>query len=304
MYMPEGNLYYTDENKRFISSIDGLTEAMEKKIILEARVKLCTVSHDLIVDLPCCEGIVPREECALGINDGTTRDIAILSRVSKIICFRVIRLSIDQCGRTVAYLSRSVVQQECMERYVSTLTSGDIIDATVTHLEQFGSFVDIGCGIPSLIPIDSISVSRISHPSDRFTCGQRIKAIVKGKEGDRVFLTHKELLGTWEENMSFFHTGETVPAIIRSIEEYGIFVELAPNLAGLAEFKTGMSPGQHVSVYIKSVIPDKMKVKLVIVDVCGTDSEDVPIRYFVDGQHIDSWIYSPEECNKTIATFF
>ena len=139
--------------------------------------------------------------------------------------------------------------------------AGDIIDAKVTHLEQFGAFVDIGCGIISLIPIDMISISRISHPKDRFYVGQNIKAIVKSIDENRISLTHKELLGTWEENVASFEAGETVSGIIRSVEEYGIFVELTPNLAGLAELKSGVSPGQQASVFIKSMLPDKMKVK-------------------------------------------
>lgn len=138
-----------------------------------------------------------------------------------------------------------------MGEYISKLTPGDIIDARVTHLEQFGCFVDIGCGIPSLIPIDAISVSRISHPSDRFFTGQYIKAVVKSNDGSRICLTHKELLGTWEENASLFSSGETVSGIVRSIEDYGIFVELAPNLAGLAEPKENIHAGQSISVYIK-----------------------------------------------------
>lgn len=46
-------------------------------------------------------------------------------------------------------------------------------------------------------------------------------------------MTHKELLGTWMENASWFHPGETVRGEVRSVKEYGSFIELAPNLSGL-----------------------------------------------------------------------
>ena len=42
-------------------------------------------------------------------------------------------------------------------------------------------------------------------------------------DNDCITLTHKELLGTWEENIAMFQTGETVAGIIRSVEPYGIF---------------------------------------------------------------------------------
>lgn len=191
-----------------------------------------------------------------------------------------------------------------MEEYIDTLSPGDVIPAKITHLEQFGAFVDIGCGIPSLIPIDVISISRISHPSDRFQPGQNIYVVIKDVCGDRVWLSHKELLGTWEENASKFHYGETVSGIIRSVEDYGIFVELAPNLAGLAEPKEGVAVGQHASVYIKALIPEKMKVKLIIVDVfSGTHIHRAP-EYFITEGHISHWRYSSDLSSKVIESRF
>lgn len=300
IYKPEGCLFRTAENQKYISSAEGLNEAMEKGIILEARVSVCDSSHNLIVNLPCIQGIIPRTEGALGIEDGSTRDIALISRVNKIVCFKV--TGFDNNGNVI--LSRKSAQEECMKNYINNLSSGDIIDARVTHLEQFGCFVDIGCGIPSLIPIDAISVSRIAHPSDRFRNGDFIHAVVKSREGERIFLTHKELLGTWEENASLFEAGETVSGIVRSVEEYGIFVELTPNLAGLAEPKEGIQAGQNVSVYIKALIPEKMKVKLIIVDTCEDGGTDGKIKYYQESGKIDYWCYSTENSPKKMESDF
>lgn len=301
---PEGCLFRSALNQKYISTPEGLAEAMEKNITLEARASVCSNSHDLIVDLPCADGIIPRIEGAVGISDGSTRDIAVISRVNKYVCFKVTRLISTGTERLTAVLSRRAAQEECLRCYVRTLSPGDIIPAKITHLEHFGCFVDIGCGIPSMIPIDAISVSRISHPSDRFTVGQMIKAVVRSRENDRVFLSHKELLGTWEENASRFSAGETVPGIVRSVEEYGIFVELAPNLAGLAEPKENVLPGQHVSVYIKALIPEKMKVKLIIVDTC---EDELPLRepeYLISSDHITEWKYSPDIAPRKIISAF
>ena len=173
-----------------------------------------------------------------------------------------------------------------------------------SHLEQFGAFVDIGCGVPSLIPIDAISVSRISHPADRFKVGQEIRVVVKAVKDGRVWLSHKELLGSWEENAAMFSAGQTVSGIVRSAESYGVFIELAPNLAGLAEPKDNLFPGQNATVYIKALIPEKMKVKLIIVDLPEERTELKPIRYFNDASHIDRWVYSSEASGKLIQTIF
>ena len=195
-------------------------------------------------------------------------------------------------------------QEQCRDAYINHLRPGDVIPAKVTHLAPFGCFVDIGCGVPSLIPIDAISVSRISHPSDRFHIGQEIRVVVKGFENGRVLLSHKELLGTWEENAACFSAGETVAGIVRSVEDYGIFVELAPNLAGLAESCPRLRPGMETSVYIKSLIPEKMKIKLIVVDAFDGDFEPSPPEYFITKGHIDRWQYSPEGCSKNVFSVF
>ena len=158
--------------------------------------------------------------------------------------------------------------------------------------------------MPSLIPIDAISVSRISHPSDRFYIGQNILSVVKSVEGNKVCLSHKELLGTWEQNAQRFKSGETVSGIIRSVESYGVFVELAPNLAGLAEPFENACAGQSASVYIKAIIPEKMKVKLIIVDVFDSVEQKPTLEYFIEEGKIDKWKYSTESCDKYIISEF
>lgn len=304
-YQPEGLLIDSMENKKAVSSLAALSEAMQQKKILEARAVICDAQHNLIVDLGCCKGIIPRMEGALGVSEGSTRDIAIISRVGKAVCFQITELTEDEQQNPVALLSRRAVQELCCSNYIANLMPGDIIPARVTHLEPFGCFVDIGCGISSLIPIDSISVSRISHPSDRFRVGQDIRAVVKAvDETGRVFLTHKELLGTWEENAALFSPGETVAGIIRSVEDYGAFVELTPNLAGLAEPREGIHPGQYASVYIKSLIPNRMKVKLIIVDAFDAEYDALEPEYFYTGDHMQEWRYSPDSSEKIIESRF
>ncbi|MBE6852707.1 MAG: S1 RNA-binding domain-containing protein [Ruminococcus sp.] len=308
-YYPEGILIDSQENQNVINDLDKIEEAARSGKILEAYAVICDKEHNLIVDLPCIKGIIPRTDGAIGIEDGSLKDVALISRVSKPVCFKVMKIIRDKNGTpSMAVLSRKAAQNECYEKYVSKLRAGDIIDAKVTHIEQFGCFVDIGCGISSMIPVDSISVSRISDPSDRFDLYQNIKAVVKSVEqvGEypRIYLSHKELLGTWMENASMFHAGETVTGIIRSVESYGIFVELAPNLAGLAEHKENIHAGQLASVYIKALIPDKMKVKLVIADPAEREPKKSDIRYFINSDHIDYWRYTPENAEKLIETRF
>ncbi len=303
-FYPEGYLFNTKENKLFLSTATMLTEAYKEQFILEAKAILCDSKHNIIVDLHCMKGIIPREEGAIGIREGTVRDIAIISRVNKAVSFIITDFARDENGQLIAILSRRLAQERCRDTFIESLKVGDIIDAKITHMENFGVFADIGCGIISLLPIDAISVSRIEHPSERFSVGMSIRVIIKSKENGRITLSQKELLGTWQENVNFFSAGETVTGIVRSIESYGIFVELAPNLAGLAELKDGVTVGTQASVYIKCIIPSRMKIKLIIIETFNYIYQPGIPTYFYDNDHIDKFLYSPPDCDKTILTEF
>lgn len=303
-YYPEGKLINTVENLSALQSLPALTEAFHEGRILEARAVVCDSSHNLIVDLGPIKGIIPREEGAIGIREGTVRDIAVISRVNRPVCFVITDIRKNEAGKTVAILSRRTAQERCMREYISELIPGDVIDARVTHLDSFGAFADIGCGIVSLLPIDAISVSRIDHPRERLSVGMEIKVIIRSFENGRISLSHKELLGTWEENARHFEVGETVAGIIRSVEDYGAFVELTPNLAGLAEMKENIRAGQQASVYIKNIIPGRMKIKLIIIDTFDYEYTPKEPEYYFSGDHIDSFCYSPQCSDKIIETVF
>lgn len=303
-YLPEGKRIFEGENRRYLQSAANLREAMREGVILEARADCCDAQHNLGVALGCMRGVIPREEGALGIRDGSVRDIAVISRVNRPVCFVVTEIAADENGEEYALLSREKAQRRCLEEYVSRLCPGDVVAARVTHLESFGAFADIGCGIVALLPIDAISVSRIEHPRERFSVGMDIRAVIRSVENGRISLSHKELLGTWEENAARFCAGETVSGIVRSVEPYGAFVELSPNLAGLAESRDGVRAGQQASVYIKSIIPEKMKIKLIIIDTFDYHYHPAEPEYFSDRQHIDRFLYSPVGCKKVVESSF
>lgn len=304
-FNPEGQTILTQSNQAVLSSPNALHEACIMNETVEGRALICDKDHNLRVDLGCMYGIIPHNEGALGIDDGSVRDIALISRVNKPVMFKIIGFQRDDNDREFAILSRKAVQKECMENYISKLKPGDVITARVTHMENFGVFLDIGAGINGLLPIDSISVSRIPHPSVRFSVGQSIRVVVRSvDEQGRLTFSHKELLGTWEQNADEFAPGETVPGIVRSVESYGIFVELTPNLAGLAEYSSGITAGCHAGVYIKSMLPERMKIKLIIVDAFEAEYPTPPIKYYTELDHIDKWVYSPAACSKVIESSF
>ena len=303
------------ENKRFLPeglrpcsdcSLHSLKTAVETGEILEGMVQRCDANHTLHLSLNGISAQIPRQEVIAPWISGSERDIAVLSRVGKQICFTVQSVTSDEKGAPVACLSRRAAQEKAMDFFLEHLEPGMVLTCRVTRMEPFGAFLDIGCGIIGLLPIERISVSRISHPKERFREGQKILAAVLSidRQQRRVTLTHRELLGTWLENASRFSPGETVQGIVRSVQEYGSFIELTPNLSGLADLRENLQPGDRVAVYIKSLRPERMKVKLHVIEMLPPAETLLPLQYQVTDGRIEHWVYSPPGCAKQVETDF
>ena len=318
-YVPEGVTLTTIRNRELTSTLAGLEKAMETGVIIEGTAVLCDSDFNLHVDFPVLGGVkavIPRNEAVWSRDGEPPKDIAILTRVGKAVACKVTGIEQESDGAVTVYLSRRLAQAECAANYLDGLRAGDLIRAKVTHLESFGAFVDVGCGVPSLLSVDCISVSRITHPRDRLYNGQMIWCAVKSvdRETGRIFVSTRELLGTWEQNAARFTPGQTVAGIVRSVEDYGVFVELAPNLAGLAEVRNCDREAVHslvgrtAAVFIKSIIPERMKVKLVLIDAYRGEPAPLPrLHYFIRGdevEHIDRWVYSPAGAKKRVETVF
>ena len=297
------------ENKSFppeglrppaVHTLQSLKSAVESGETLEAVALRCDVNHTLHFSLNGIRAVMQREEINAPWISGSDRDIAILSRVGKPTCFTVQEILTDEKGAPVARLSRRAAQEKAMEYFLQCLRPGSVLACRATRLESFGVFLDIGCGIVAMLPIEHISVSRISHTKERFRAGQKILAVVLSidPERRRFTMTHRELLGTWMENASWFRPGEIVPGVVRSVQPYGSFIELTPNLSGLADTREDLTTGDRVSVFIKSIRPERMKIKLQVIEKLPPDSTLPDLKYQITDGVLDRWVYSPPNYEK------
>lgn len=147
------------------------------------------------------------------------------------------------------------------------INKGERVKGTVKNIQKYGAFIRTDNGIDGLLYIEDISVARIKTPAERLSIGQKIDVIVKDiDEQNRVYFSYKETLGTWEENVQDLQEKSIVQGIVRETEKNkrGIFIEIKPNLIGMAEYKEGIEYGQTVDVYVKKIVRDKKKIKLII----------------------------------------
>lgn len=153
------------------------------------------------------------------------------------------------------------------EQFYEKLHKGMLVRGKIKNIQPYGAFVELKKGIVGLLHIEDICICRIRTPEDVLKVGETIVTKVKNYDKDtgRITLTYKELLGTWEDNVKEFQEKTVVKGTIRNQEKFGVFVELKPNLVGLAKSdKRKVSYGDSVDVLIKKISPETKKIKLEI----------------------------------------
>lgn len=246
---------------------DNIKMYIENNEILQGLVKECDEQYNLHVNLgEGITGVIPRKEVE-GINIdeyGLPKTNLCTGKVHKFVQFKVK----EERDNNVVILSRKEVQEEALQWIKNDLKEGQKVTGIVKNIKPYGAFIEIGGGIVGLAHIEDLSIARIKTPYERLKVGQKVDVIVKSidKEKGKVILSYKEMLGTWEENANKFIAGTKAKGIVRETEKNknGIFIELTPNLVGMAEYEEGFGYGQEVEVYIKKIDNEKKKVKLII----------------------------------------
>lgn len=302
-YSPE---YMTHRNREEMS-LNAIKQAIRMQSILEARVTKCDSDNNLTIEIDKnIIGIIPFSELEYHPDGTPIKPASATSKVNRHIKYIPISIRKED-DLFIVDCSRKQVQKICYDNYISNLTPGDVIDAYVLKIMNYGIFCDIGCGIVALLPTNNISVTHIVNPAIELRGISTLKVVVNHiDENYRVELTHKELLGTWEEEVTSFNEDDVTYGTVLSVEEYGVFVRLSQNLSGLADVtELELKPGDLVSVRIQSIQNRNMKIKLTIIDKVGT-ATDKPMRfkYYITEPHIKDWVYSTATAKKQIESHF
>ncbi len=262
-FIPEG---WNEVEREY--SLSELKDALESKEVLSGKVLECDSNNDLHIDLgKNVDGIIPRREFEyINVDDsGCCNPKICKGKVGSFVNFRVKEI----CDDSKVILSRKVVQKDAIAWVKDDLKPGMVINGIVKNIRKFGVFIEIGGGVVGLLHIEDISISRIKSPEERLSIGQKINVMIKYVDIDRnkIVLTYKELLGDWDSNVKDYTEKTVVEGIVKEADQYknGIFIELTPNLVGLAEYKEGLEYGQKVNVYIKKIMKDRKKIKLLII---------------------------------------
>ena len=213
------------------------------------------------------KAIIPREEASSVVgDDGMVEERFITNKKGKVlpVCIKEI---IETENGIELVMSKRILELKVRRWMYMHLKPGVKLKGIVVGLKDYAAFVDVGGGVTGILKIQDMSDTMISNSADMFKLGQRIEVIVKKYDRDtgRIELSYKELLGTFEENVKEFKEGDIVEGVVRNRIKTGVFVELKPNVIGIAEHVNGIEPGQKVLVSIRKINLERKKIKLIII---------------------------------------
>jgi len=154
--------------------------------------------------------------------------------------FRVTK--IEAGGRNVVVSRRILLDEEAAEQAARTwerIQVGAVVEGRVSSVRDFGAFVDLG-GIEGLIHVSELGHGRVSHPSEVLQPEQPVEVkVIKVEEGGpggraRIGLSLRALApDPWTIARDHLQVGATMPGVVRRLEGFGAFVEIAPGVDGL-----------------------------------------------------------------------
>ena len=211
---------FNEERKRKKEIIDHLIE--EDKIV-EGTIKKIT-SYGMFVDIGGVDGLVHYNEISY---KGPVNPSKLYSEGDVV---TVKAIAYDKDKRHLS-LSIKAVQPDPWKEVESELETGDAITVTVSNIEAYGVFVDLGNDIEGFLHISEITWDKnIKHPKDYLELGQEIdvEVIEINPETHKLRVSLKKLLPKpFDEFVKNYNEGDVVTGTITSLTDFGAFVRIA-----------------------------------------------------------------------------
>lgn len=214
--------------------------------------------------------------------------------------FRILR--VEDYGRRVV-LTRAALLREERRRHSEeirhSLQPGAVATGRVRSLTDFGAFVDLG-GVEGLVHVSEISRNRVQKPSDVLKVGQEVevKVLKVGQQGNRISLSIKALEpDPWAGVVEKYQPGTTFTGTVLRKADFGLFVEVEPNLEGLVHLSQlplgkelsdpSLAPGESVSGWIREIDPVRHRISLALREVATTDPWKEAAHKYPEGAMVE-----------------
>lgn len=215
----------------------ALREKLESREVIRTKI-LEANKGGLMVKLNGVMGFLPVSQLAPShyprVEDGDKNRILAVLRgyVGQDFDVRIITAEAD--GEKLIVSERAVIEEELVQK-ISKLSVGQVVEGEVTGVVDFGAFVKFGEELEGLVHISELAWQRIEDPKDIVKVGQKVKAQIIAIDNDRISLSFKRLQkDPWEDAVKKYSIGQQVKGKVLKLAPFGAFVELDPDIHGLA----------------------------------------------------------------------
>lgn len=250
------------------------------------------VKGGFIVDVQGVEAFLPMSLSAL-------KGVAPEEYMATKYTFTVAKL--NKARRNLILSRREVVQRErdqVRDKLWAELEKGQTREGTVKGITDFGAFIDLG-GVDGLLHITDMSWTRINHPSEIVSIGDRIKILILDydRAGSKVSLGLKQITSNpWDDIYEKYPTGTKTKGRVVNVMPYGVFVEIEKGIEGLLHSseitwqKKLVNPqemfkvGDEIEVQIINVDKDSKRISLSMKQLEENPWERATDQYAVNAQ--------------------
>jgi len=256
---------FNEERKKKKEIIDKL---MEDDVVVEGTIKKIT-SYGMFVDVGGVDGLVHYNEISYKGPVNPSK----LYKDGDVVTVKAI--SYDKDKRHLS-LSIKAVQPDPWAEVESELDEGDTITVTVSNIEAYGVFVDLGNDIEGFLHISEITWDKnVKNPNDYLTVGQEIdvEVIEINSKTHKLRVSLKRLLAKpFDEFMKNYKEGDIVTGTVTSLTDFGAFVRI-DGVEGLlhnqdvswdknVKCKDILKSGDEVEVKIAKISSEDQKISL------------------------------------------
>lgn len=176
-------------------------------------------------------------------------------------------LEVDPRSKRISLTMRERPEPELDTGKLGELTSGAVVEGTVTSLTKFGAFVDLGVGKDGLVPLGQMPKGEMPHEGEKV----RVRVMDVDRRSGRIRLSLRNVREAAQ--LTALQPGTVVRGRITSLAPFGAFVDLGVGKDGLIHVSamgdgTARHPrevvqeGQEVEVRVLEVNPETQRISL------------------------------------------
>ncbi|WP_169755107.1 30S ribosomal protein S1 [Campylobacter curvus] len=253
---------------------EALANIVDNADVIEGTIKKIT-TYGMFVDVGGVDGLVHYSEISY---KGPVNPSSLYNEGDKVL---VKVISYDNEKRHLSLSIKAAMPDPWEEILSDGLEVGDTIKVTVSNIEPYGAFVDLGNDIEGFLHISEISWDKnIKNPKDHISEGQEIdvEVIEIDAKGHRLRVSLKNLLPKpFDEFKAKFKEGDIVKGVVTTVTNFGAFIRI-DCVEGLLhnedaswdrndKCKDMFKPGDEVEVKIIKIDNAEQKISLSLKDL-------------------------------------